>query len=214
MTSLLDLALLRLHVFEAEKLRWFFCQAEGELGLQSGMALQLERARVAGGRNKGSKPLGSSRAKGFSDDQLEAAFEFANVSRRLARLTPHDAQVLRVHYGPLMPVHRQHEPTHDALDVGPRTEITESRRERARVQPLGVFGPHLGLVLHLTAAQGIPVEKVLSNATTSEHGKGQKKEAARLKVQAWLREAEQALVQASAAYAATRHLMRFRRDAR
>lgn len=206
MPSLLDLARLRPLPIEGEHLRWFFCEAEGELGLQSGMGLQLERARVAGGRNKGSKPLGNARAKDLSDDQLDAAFEFANVSRRLDQLGPWSRTILRVHYGPLSPLHRQHEPSHTGGDGEPGAAL--------RDRPLLIFGPHLALVLHLTAEQGVKVETVIETARRAEHSKGQRKTSARAKVDKWLREAEQALVQASAAYAATRHLMRFRRDAR
>jgi hypothetical protein len=194
----LDLILLRVSELEAQDLRWFFCQAEGELGLQSGMGLQLERARSAGGRNKGSKPLGSARAKGISDDQAEAALAFARLSRRIARLTAEDYAVLRVHYGPLLPVHRQHEPTHE----GTREEAAA----RAADRPLALFGAHLGLVLHLTALDGVSFDKVLDVATRAGKGKGQRQESAKAKVRAWIAQAEAALVQASAAYAATRHL--------
>lgn len=210
LTSLLDLALLRLDALEAEKLRWFFCHAEGELGLQSGMGLQLERARVAGGRNRGSKPLGSARAKDLSDDQLEAAFELAQVSRRLARLTAHDAQVLRVHYGPLLPVHRQHEPTHTGGGDEPGHGEGYHPGANPHDQPLRLFDQQLALVLYLTAARGVDVETVIETARRALHSKGQRKESAQAKTALWLAEAERALVQASAAYAATRHLVQCR----
>jgi len=196
MTTLLDLARLRPSPLEAEGLRWFFCEAEGELGLQSGMGLQLERARVAGGRNKGSKPLGNARAKDLSDDQLDAALSFSRISRRLDQLGPWSRTILRVHYGPLLPTHRQHEPSHTGGDGEPGSAL--------RDRPLLVFGPHLALVLHLTAEQGVKVETVIETAHRAKHSKGQRKTSAQAKVDLWLREAEEALVQASSMYAVTR----------
>lgn len=196
MPSFLDLSLLRLAELEADELRWVFCEAEGELGLQSGFGLQLERARVAGGRNKGSKPLGNARAKGFSDDQAEAALAFSRISRRLDQLSSWSRTILRVHYGPLLPLHRQHEPSH----TGGRGEPGADLRDR----PLLVFGPHLALVLHLTASEGIAVESVIEKARRAKESKGQRRQSAQARVDGWLREAELALVQASAAYATTR----------
>lgn len=196
MTTFLDLSRLRLNAIEADGLHWFFCQAEAELGLQSGMGLQLERARVAGGRNKGSKPLGNARAKDLSDDQMEAALAFARISRRLEQLSPWARTVLRVHYGPLLPQHRQHEPTH----VGANGDSGAALEDR----PLKVFEPHLALVLWLASQRGCPISTVIEVARRARHSEGQRRESAQAKVQAWLREAEEALVQASAAYESTR----------
>jgi hypothetical protein len=192
----ISLLSLRLNVVEADGLRWFFCQGEAELGLQSGMGLQLERARVAGGRNKGSKPLGNARAKDLSDDQMEAALSFSRISRRLDQLGPWSRTVLRVHYGPLLPQHRQHEPTH----VGANGDSGAALEDR----PLKVFEPHLALVLWLASQRGCPISTVIEVARRAKESKGQRQESARAKVQAWLREAEEALVQASAAYESTR----------
>lgn len=199
MTALLDIACLRLDAIEAQQLTWYWCAAEAEMGYRSALGDQLERAEAAPGRNKGSKPLGAAKAKGISQSQADAALAHARVSRRLARLHPDHFAVLRVYHGPLLPTHRQHEPTHTGGG-----EHSASRRED---RPLAVFADHLGLVLYLTAKDGVPIEKVIEVARRASEGTGPRARTAGGKVAAWLRAAELALVEASAAYAATSGLV-------
>ena len=60
-----DLATLLPDLATAFRLRWYYCEAEGALGMRSNFGDQLERARAAGGRNRGSKPLGAAQANTY-----------------------------------------------------------------------------------------------------------------------------------------------------
>lgn len=201
---------LRVQSFDAVSLRWFFCDSDAAMGLSSNLGKQLERMNL-GGRNKGSKPLGPAHAVGLSNAKLEAAMDARGIERRLLQLRLEDLAILRVHYGPLLPLHRQHEPTHTGKSSDP-TDGPPEPGAHPRDQPLQIFGDKLALVLYLAvrdASGNKPAEKVVeavieaARRSTQSKG-GQQRSSARGKVGAWLALAETALARASSAYAVTR----------
>ena len=92
-----DLSLLRLHPRDEAELRWFFQQAEGELGLQSSHAALVNAC--LGGRNKGSKPVGAARQFEVAEHRLKAAETARRVARRLGAISPRDLRTLAAAYG-------------------------------------------------------------------------------------------------------------------
>lgn len=89
--------------FVAARLRWYYCEAEGELGLRSNFGDQLERAHSAGGRNRGSKPLGAAHALGVTDRQLDAASAVREIEDRLHSLPRAMRLTLEAAFGPGLP---------------------------------------------------------------------------------------------------------------
>ena len=99
----LPLAALRLSPAAEADLRWYLCDAEGALGLRSNFGAQLDRALAAGGRNRGSKPLGAAVAAGVSDEQLAAVERARRVRARLATLPAPLRATLVAAFGPGLP---------------------------------------------------------------------------------------------------------------
>jgi hypothetical protein len=98
-----DLATLLPDLATAFRLRWYYCEAEGALGMRSNFGDQLERARAAGGRNRGSKPLGAAQAIEVTDHQLEAAAAVREIEARLRSLPRALRATLEAAFGPGLP---------------------------------------------------------------------------------------------------------------
>ena len=92
-----DLSLLRLHPRDEAELRWFFQQAEGELGLQSSHATLIHAC--LGGRNKGSKPVSAARQFEVAEHRLKAAERARVIARRLAACPQRERRTLAAAYG-------------------------------------------------------------------------------------------------------------------
>jgi hypothetical protein len=91
---------LRLSPADVEALRWFLCEAEGALGLQSNWEAAVNAALP--GRNKGSKPVSAARNFGVAEARVEAASRARWVARIWGRIGRTHRRTLEATYGPAL----------------------------------------------------------------------------------------------------------------
>jgi hypothetical protein len=172
-----ELSGLRLSPFDEAELRWLFCEAEGDMGLQSGLGPMIERQRLGMRAHKASVPLGSIEgAEGPSQRQIDAVDRWRQVTGRLAQLPRQHRRTLESHYGVGLP--------------------------RAQLVGLRDLGTWVGLLLLTAERQGVSRRSVEDACVGALHddGKGEKPKALLVTLR---RAAEAALVRASKAYTAT-----------
>jgi len=172
-----DLASLRLKPVDEVDLRWLWCEAEGAMGLRSGLGPMIERARLGSSRHRASVPMGSVEgAEGPGEHQIEAVERWRRVTARLARVSRAHQRTLEAHYGVGLPRGQ----LAGLRDLREWTGLLVLTAERAGLGRRGLEDLCVG-VLH-----------------TDDKGEKPKAQLASLR-----RSAEAALVKASRAYTAT-----------